>query len=121
MEACVSACLSSIFLIALATALAKLSATLFTSDANPSQVSSLSNLLIGRQRTEHDRKRSSLSFRLKRQDVLSHFLGGSCPDPPWAVLSGTALPLPLSGGMMLYSCAPVFDLPPTGGGVVVAS
>ena len=131
MEACVSACLSSIFLIASATASAKLSATLFTLDANPSQVSLLSNLLVGQQRTECDHERSSLSFRLERWDILSRSLGGSCPDPPCAVLSGTALPLPLSGGTTLYSslmslvlgdsCAPVFDPPPTGGGVVVAS
>ena len=71
------------------------------------------------------------SFHLERRDVLSHSLGGSCPDPPCTVLLGTALPLPLSGGMTLYSsltllvlgdsCAPVFDPPPMGGGVVVAS
>ena len=131
MEACVSACLPSIFLIASATVSAKRSTTLFTSDANSSQVSLLSNLLVRWQCTEHDRKQSSLSFHLERQDVLSRSLGGSCPDPPCAVLSGTALPLPLSGGMTLYSsstslvlgdsCAPVFDPPPVGGGVVVAS
>ena len=131
MEACVSACLSSIFLIASATVSAECSATLFTLNANSSQVSSSSDLLVGWQRTERDCKQSSLSFRLERQDVLSHSLGGSCPDPPCAVLSGTALPLPLSGSMMSYSssmslllgdsCALVFDPPPTGGGVVVAS
>ena len=54
MDACVSACISSILLIASTTPLAELSATLFTSDANPSQVSSLSNLLVGWQRIEHD-------------------------------------------------------------------
>ena len=112
-------------------ALAKVSATFFTLDARPSQVSSSSDLLVGQRRVEHDREWSSLSFHLKRQDVLSHSLGGSCPDPPCAVLSGTALPLPLSGSMMSYSsltslvlgdsCAPVCDPPPTGGGVVEAS
>ena len=131
MEACVSTCPSSIFLIALATVSAEHSTTLFTSDVNSSQVSSLSDLLVRWRRTEHDRKRSSLSFHLERQDVLSCSLGGSCPDPPCAVLSGTALPLPLSGGTMSYSilmslvlgdsCAPVFDPPPAGGGVVVVS
>ena len=127
MEACISACLSSMCLIALA----KLSATLFTLDASSSQVSLSSDHLVRRQHIEHDRERSSLSFHLKRQDVLSRSLGGSCPDPPCAVLLGTALPLPLSGSTMLYSsstslvlgdsCAPVFDPPPAGGGVVVAS
>ena len=131
MEACVSACLSSIFLIASATVLAKRSATLFTLDANSSQVYSSSNLLVGQRCTERDCERSSLSFHLKRQNVLSHSLGGSCPDPPCAVLLGTALPLPLSGGTTSYSsltslilgdsCAPVFDPPPAGGGVVVVS
>ena len=124
-EACISACLSPRFLIALA----KLSATLFTSDASSSQVSLSSNLLVRRQRIECDREWSSLSFCLKRRDVLSHSLGGSCPDPPYAVLLGTAFPLPLSGGTTSYSssmslvlgdsCFPVFDPPPTGGGVVV--
>ena len=131
MEACVSACLSSIFLIASATVLAKHSSTLFTLDANSSQVSSSSDLLVGWRCTECDHERSLLLFRLERQDVLSCSLGGSCPDPPCAVLLGTALPLPLSGGTMSYSslmslvlgdsCAPVFDPPPMGGGVVVAS
>ena len=130
MEACVSTHPSSIFLIASATVSAEHSAALFTSDVNSSQVSSSSNLLVRQQCTEHDREQSSLSFHLNRQDILSCSLGGSCPDPPCAVLSGTALPLPLSGGMMLYSslmslvlgdsCAPVFDPPPMGGGVVVA-
>ena len=131
MEACVSACPSSTFLIASAIVLAKHFATLFTSDVNSSQVSSSSDLVVRRQCTECDHKQSPLSFCLKRQDVLSRSLGRSCPDPPCAVLSGTALPLPLSGGMTLYSilmslvlgdsCAPVFDPPPMGGGVVVAS
>ena len=131
MEACVSACLSSILLIASETPSAELSATLFTSDANSSQVSSSSDLLVRQQHIECDRKRSSLSFCLERQDVLSCSLGGSCPDPPCTVLLGTALPLPLSGGTTSYSsltslvlgdsCAPVSDPPPTGGGVVVAS
>ena len=122
MEACISACLSSIFLIALTTVSAENSATLFTSDANSSQVSSSSDLLVGRRCTEHDHEQSLLLFRLKRRNILSRSLGGSCPDPPCAVLSGTAFPLPLSGGTMLYSsstslvlgdsCAPVFDPPP---------
>ena len=122
MEACVSACLSSIFHIASATASAKHSTTLFTSDANSSKVSLSSNLLVRRQHTEHDHKQSSLWFHLKRQDILSHSLGGSYPDPPCAVLLGTALSLPLSGGMSLIlgdSCSPVFDPPLVGGGVVV--
>ena len=130
MEACISAHPSSIFLIASATVSAEHSATLFTSDVNSSQVSLLSDLLVGRQHTECDREQSSLSFHLERWDFLSHSLGGSCPDPPCAVLLGTALPLPLSGGTMSYSIsmslvlgdsyAPVFDPPPMGGGVVVA-
>ena len=126
MEACVSACLSSMFLIDSA----KLSTTLLTLDANSSQVSLSSNLLVRQQHIEGDCEWSSLSFRLKRWDVLSHSLGGSCLDPPWTVLLGTALPLPLSGGMVSYSsstslvlgdsCALVFDPPPAGVGVVVA-
>ena len=125
MEACVSVCPSSIFLIASAIVSAKHFATQFTSDVNSSQVSSSSDLLVRQQRTECDHKQSPLSFCLERRDVLSHSLGGSCPDPPCTVLSGTALPLPLSGSMTLYSistslvlgdsCAPVFDPPPTGG------
>ena len=87
MEACISACLSSIFLIASATVSAKHSTTLFTSDANSSQVSSLSDLLARRRHNEHDHKQSSLLFCFKRRDVLSHSLGGSCPDPPCTVLS----------------------------------
>ena len=57
-------------------------------------------------------------------------LGGSWPDPPSAVSSGTAFPLPLSGSMTSYShltslmlgdsCAPVSDPPPLGGGFVMA-
>ena len=85
----------------------------------------------GRQHVKRDHKQSSLSFHLERRDILSRSLGGSCPDPPCAVWSGTALPLPLSGGTTLYSssislvlgdsCAPVCDPPPVGGGVVVVS
>ena len=126
-EACVSACLSSMFLIALA----KLSTTLFISDASSFQVSLSFDLLVRHWCIERDRERSSLTFRLERQDVLSHSLGGSCPDPPCAMLLGTALPLPLPGGTTSYSsltllvlgdsCASVFDPPPVGGGVVVAS
>ena len=126
MEACISACLSSMFLIDLA----EISTTLFTSDASSSQVSSSSDLLVRWRCIERDCERSSLLFHLKRRDILSCSLIGSCPDPPCTMLSGTALPLPLSGGMMSYSsstllilgdsCAPVFDPPPAGGGVVVA-
>ena len=68
-------------------ALAEVSATFFTLDARPSQVSSSSDFLVGWRRVERDRERSSLSFCLERWDVLSHSLGGSCPDPPCAVLS----------------------------------
>ena len=131
MEACVSVHPSSIFHIASATVLAKCFATLFTLDVNSSQISSLSDLLVRWRRTEHDCKRSSLLFHLERRDILSCSLGRSCPDPPCAVLLGTALPLPLSGGTTSYSistslvlgdsCDPVFDPPPMGGGVVVAS
>ena len=66
-EACVFLCAS-----------AEDSTNFFTSDARPSQVSSLSNLLVGWRRVECDRKRSSLSFHLKRRDILSRSLGGSC-------------------------------------------
>ena len=86
---------------------------------------------VGQQCTECDHEQSSFSFCLERQDVLSHSLGGSCPDRPWAVLSGTALPLPLSGSTTLYSSltslvlgdsrAPASDPPPIGGGFVMAS
>ena len=58
-------------------------------------------------------------------------MGGSCPDPPWAVLSGTALSLPLSGVKMLSSnsmlhvlgdsCAPASYPLPSGGGLCVTS
>ena len=64
----------------------------FILDVIPSKISSSSNLVVGQQCAECDHKWSSLLFCLGRWDVLSHFLGGSCPDPPWAVLSGTALP-----------------------------
>ena len=130
MEACISACPSSALLIASAVISSEHFTTLFTSDVNSSQVSSLSDLIVGWQHTECDHERSSLSVHLEKQYVLSHSLGGSCPDPPCTVLSGTALPLPLSGGMTSYSistslvlgdsCAPAFDPPPTGGGVVIA-
>ena len=66
MEACLSAHPSSIFLIASAIVSAECFATLFTSDANSSQVSSSSDLLVGWQRTEHDHEQSSLSFHLER-------------------------------------------------------
>ena len=61
----------------------------------------------------------------------SQFLGGSWPDPPWAVLSDTAFPLQLSGSMMSYSNStllvlgdsytPASNPPPVGGGFVMAS
>ena len=131
MEACVSMWPSSALLITSAIISSKHFATLFISDVIPSQISSLSNLVVGRQCTECDHEWSSLLFHLKRWDVLSHSLGGSCPDPPSTMLSGTALPLPLSGSMTLYSsltllvlgdsCAPASDPPPVGGGVVIAS
>ena len=105
-EACVLACLSSMFLIASA----ELSATLFTSDASSSQVSSSSDLLVGQWRIECDHEQSSLLFHLERRDILSHSLGGSCPDPPCAVLLGAALPLPLSGGMTSYSSSTLLIL-----------
>ena len=103
MEACISMHPSSALLIASAVILSECFATLFISDVISSQTSSSSDLVVGQQRTECDCKQSSLSFHLKRQDVLSHSLGGSCPDPPCAVLSGTALPLPLSGSTTSFS------------------
>ena len=66
MEACVSACLFSALLIALAIISAEHFATLFTLDVNSSQVSSSSNLVVGQRGTECDCKQSSLSFRLER-------------------------------------------------------
>ena len=130
MEACVSAHPSSALFIASAIISSKHFATLFTLDVNSSQVSSSSDLVVGWQCTECDHKQSSLSFHLKRLNILSHSLGGSCPDPPCAVLSGTALPLPLSGSTTSYSSltllilgdstAPAFDPLPAGGGVVIA-
>ena len=131
MEACVSMWPSSALLITSAIISSEHFATSFISDIIPSKISSSSNLVVRQWYAECDCKQSSLSFHLERWDILSHSLGGSCPDPPWAVLSGTALPLPLSGGMMLYSssmllilgdsCAPASDPPPIGGGFVVAS
>ena len=96
-----------------------------------SKISSLSDLIVRWQQTECDHERSSLLFHLLRQYTLFWSLGGSWHDPPSAVSSGTAFPLPLSGGTMSYShltslmlgnsCAPASDPPPMGGGVVVAS
>ena len=103
MEACISIRPSSALLIASAVILSKHFATLFILDVNSSQTSSSSDLVVGWRCTECDRERSSLSFHLKRQNVLSHSLGGSCPDAPCTVLSGTALPLPLSGSTTSFS------------------
>ena len=121
---------SSALLITSAIALSKCS-TISSILDRMSKISSLSNLSVGRQCTECDCKQSSLLFHLLRQYALFWSLGGSWPDPPLAVSSGTAFPLPLSGGMTLYShstllmrgdsCAPDSDPPPTGGGFVVAS
>ena len=94
MEACVSMHPSSALLIALAIILSKRFATLFISDVISSQTSLSSNLVVGQQCTECDHEQSSLLFHLKRRDILSCSLGRPCPDPPCAVLSGTALPWP---------------------------
>ena len=125
MEFHVSMWLSSTLLIILVITSSKHFTTLSIPDSIPSRISSSSNLVVRWWRAECDRERSSLSFHLERQDVLSCSLGESCPNPPWAVLS-----LPLSGGTMLYSsstslvlgdsCAPASDPPPMGGGFVVA-
>ena len=130
MEFRVSMQLSSTLLIASAVISSKHFATLFTSDVNSSQISSLSNLVVRWWHAECDCEWSSLSFHLERQDILSCSLGGSCPDPPCTVLSATAFPLPLSGSTIFYSsltslilgdsCAPASDPPPAGGGVVIA-
>ena len=103
-------------------------------DRNPSKISSSCDLVVIQQHTECDSKQSSLLFHLSRQYAAPLSLGGSCPDPPWAVSSDTAFPLPLSGsisGSMTSSsnsmslvlgdsCAPAFNLPPVGGLVVVS-
>ena len=99
------------------------------SDKNPSKISLFSDLVVRQQCTECDHKWSTLSFHLWRQYAVSRCLGGSCADPPQAVSSGTAFPLPLSGGKMLSSnstllglgdsCAPASNPPLTGGGLLV--
>ena len=100
-------------------------------DKNSSKISSSSDLVVGQWCTECDHKRSALSFCLWRRYAVPWCLGGSCPEPPWAVLSNTAFSLPLSGGkmspsnsmslMLGDSCAPASNPPPTGGGLLVAS
>ena len=130
MEFHVSMWLSSALLIILVVTSSECSAILSILDSLPSRISLSSNLVVGQWHIECDREWSSLSFCLKRWDVLSQSLGGSWPDPPWAVLSGTALPLPLSGSTTSYShstllvlgdsYAPASDPPPMGGGFVVA-
>ena len=72
-------------------------------DRNSSKISLSSDLVVRWQPTECDCKQSSLLFHLSRRYSHSHSLGGSWPDPPWAVLSGTAFPLPSSGSMTLSS------------------
>ena len=126
MEFHISVSLSSALLIISVIILSERFTTSFISDIIPSKISLSSDLDVGQWCAECDHEWSSLSFCLKRWDIFSHSLGGSCPDPPWAVLSGTALPLPLSGGMTLYSslmslilgdsCAPASDPPLVGGG-----
>ena len=81
MEACISTCPSSALLIASAVISSEHFTTLFTSDVNSFQISLSSDLAVRWRCTECDRKQSSLLFHLERQDVLSHSLGGSCPDP----------------------------------------
>ena len=131
MEFCMLMQISSALLITSAIASSKFSTISSILDSIPSRISSLSDLVVRQQCIECDHKWSSLSFHLERQDVLSWSPGRSWPNPPWVVLSGTAFPLPLSGGMMLYShsislvlgdsCAPASDPPPVGGGFVMAS
>ena len=131
MEFHISTQLSSTLLIISVVTSSEHFATSSILDSIPSRISLSSDLVVGQRCAECDCERSSLSFHLKRRDILSHSLGGSYPDPPWAVLSGTSLPLPLSGGTTLYShptllvlgdsCAPASDPPPIGGGFVVVS
>ena len=77
MEVCISMWPSSALLITLAIISSKHFATLFLLDIILSKISSSSNLVVGQQHAECDHERSSLSFCLKRRDVLSHSLGGS--------------------------------------------
>ena len=128
-ELCMLAQTSSALLLALVAALSKSLSISSILHRNPSKISSLSDLVVGWQCTECDCEWSSLLFHLLRWNALSQSLGGSWPDPCWAVLSGTAFPLLLSGGTTLYSnltllvlgdsCAPVSNPPPVGGGFVV--
>ena len=102
-ELCMLAQTSSALLLASATALSESLSISSILDINPSKISSLSNLIVRWWCAECDHKWLSLSFCLSRWDTLSQSLGRSWPDPPWEVSSGTAFPLPLSGGMTLYS------------------
>ena len=61
-------------------------------DRNPSKISLSSDLVVVWKHTECDREQSSLLFHLSRLYALSWSLGGSWPDPLWAVSSGTAFP-----------------------------
>ena len=129
MEVCISMWPSSTLLITSVILSSDFLADLSILDVSSSQISLSSDLVVRWQRTECDREQSSLSFHLLRWYALFWSLGGSWPDPSLAVSSGTAFPLPLSGGTMSYShltslmlgdsCAPAFDPPPAGGGVVV--
>ena len=71
MEACISMRPSSALLITSAVISSKHFATLFISDVIPSQISLSSNLVVGWRCTECYCNWSSLSFCLKRQNVLS--------------------------------------------------
>ena len=129
MEVCISMLPSSALLITSAIALSECSTISSILDSISSRISLSSDLVVGQWHTECDCKQSSLSFCLLRRYALFWSLGESWPDPPSAVSSGTAFPLPLSGSMTLYSCltslmlgdscAPASDPPPTGGEVVV--
>ena len=130
-ELCVFARTSSTLLLASVAALSKYFSISSILDRNPSKISSLSDLVVGWQHTECDCKWLSLLFHLLRQYTPSQSLGGSWPDPPWAVSSGTAFSLPLSGGttsssnstllVLGDSCAPASNPLPAGGGLVVVS
>ena len=130
MEVCISMWPSSALLITSAIISSKCFATSFILDIILSKISSSSTLVVGWWHAECDHEQSSLSFCLKRWDVLSHSLGGSRPDPPWTVLSGTALSLPLSDSTTSYSSLTLLvlgdsyalasDPPPVVGGFVVA-
>ena len=128
-ELCVVAWTSPALLLALATALSKYFSISSILDKNSSKISLLSDLVVRWWCTECDGKQSALSFCLCGQYAVSWWVGGTCPDPPWAVSSGIAFPLPLSGGKRSSSnltslvledcCAPATNSPPTGGGLLV--